>query len=471
MGPENNLAAIRFAVLIALVGVLASPVAQAGGLGKDLYEQYVAENRFYPDERLTRYVRDIAARLLPHASDRGRDYHFHVLDVDGVNAMATPDGYIFIHRGLFAFLNSEAQLAAVIGHEIGHVAARHGRRHKTQRIAGKTLGVLAAIATGRGELLYDVADPLTALLTRGHGREAELEADRLGGEYMARAGYDPQAIIETVWALKDQQVFSREVAGEKPTYHGVFASHPRGDRRLHAAVAYARGASAEGYLAPVGDYWKIIDGLTFGDDAGQGLVKEHTYYHGGLRVVIEFPAGWKVRTPKMQVIARAPGGNAEGTISIALHAYDEDTTPEEYVFDVLGRDDVQGKEMEVNGNPAFIGEVDTSESTVRLQLLAVVYHREKVFFFKSECGPQGDPDKLRAQFLETLEKLRPMTADDLKIANQKRIKVIVAEPGLTYAQLAADSAIKSHAEETLRLMNADYPYGEPTAGDYVKIVK
>ena len=458
-------------VLIALACALSPALAKEPATGKEAYARFVEDNRIYPDERLAQYVRDIAARLLPHAADRGRDYRFHVIDVDGVNAAAYPDGHIFFHRGLFAYLNSEAQLAAVVGHEIAHVAARHGRSARTKRVAGKTLGVLAAIATGRGELLYDVADPLTALLASGYGRENELEADRLGGEYMARAGYDPQAVIDTVWALKDQQVFSREVAGRKPTYHGVFASHPRGDRRLHAAVAYARGAAAENYAEPVGDYWKMIDGLRFGDDAEQGLAKDHIYYHGGLRVVIDFPAGWKVRTPKMQVIARAPGGNAEGAISVALHAYDEDTTPEEYVFDVLGRDDVQGEETEINGNPAYVGEVDTSESTVLLQLLAVIYHRERVFFFKGECGPQGDPDKLRARFLETLEKLRSMTAEDLEIANQKRIRVIVAEPGQTYAQLAADSAIESHAEQTLRLMNADYPHGEPTAGDYVKTVK
>lgn len=463
---------MRIATASIACALLCVALAAHGGPGEDLYEEFVDKNQLYPDERWQEYVRAIGARLLLHTPDHGKEYHFHVLDGDEVNAFATGDAYIFLSRGLLAFLNSEDQLAAVVGHEIGHVVGRHARKRRVSELAGKSIGMIAAFATGRGELYRDVANPMTALIVSGYGREMELEADQLGGEFMARAGYDPYAIIETVWVLKDQQVFSKQVAGKVPSYHGLFASHPRNDQRLHAAVAYARGISTEAAAEPVGDFWELMQGMAFGDEAATGLVKDHAYYHSGLRVVIEFPAGWQVSASQTQVSGRAPGGNAEGSITVARHEFVRRKSPQEYLTDVLGRDDVtNGEEFEINGNPAFLGEVDVGESDAQLQLIAVLYRRQHVFLFKGECGPDGNPEQLREEFRQTVENLRQMSADDVRVAHHQRIEVLVAEPGMTYADLAAESSLQSFPEDTLRLMNADYPHGEPTAGDYLKVVK
>lgn len=451
--------------------VLASPAS--AGAGEKMYKEFVAKGQLYGDERWQKYVRDLGEQLLQHTPDAGKEYHFHVLDGDQVNAFATGDAYIFVSRGLLVFLNSEDQLAAVIGHEIGHVVGRHMRRRRVTNIAGKSIGAIAAIATGRGELMRDVANPITSLLVSGYGREMELEADRLGAEIMARAGYDPQAIIDAVWVLKDQQIFSKQVAGRAPTYHGLSASHPKNDRRLHEAVAYARRLSREDRIAePINDFWDLLDGLAFGDDAADGLVRDETYYHGGLRVVVKFPQGWRVSAPQAQVIGKAPGGQSADSITVTRHEFAKRKSPQEYVTEVLMRDDVtHGEERQINGNDAYVGEIDTSESNVSLQLIGVIYLRKDVFLFKGECGPQGDPQQFREHFEQTLAKLRPMTAEDVKLANSRHIEVIVAKPGQTYATLAEQTTLKNFPEETLRLINANYPNGEPRAGDPVKIVK
>ena len=455
---------------VAVVLAFATLAAHAG-TGEKMYKEFVAKNQIYPDERWQEYVREIGARLLEQTADRRRKYHFHVLDNDQVNAFATGDAYIFVSRGLLAFIETEDQLAAVIGHEIGHVVGRHIRKRRVTDIAGKSIGLTAAILTGRGELMRDVSNPLTALLVSGYGREMELEADRLGGEFMARAGYDAKAIIDTVWVLKDQQLFSKRVAVKPVTYHGLNASHPRNDRRLHDAVAYARSLSTDEFRDPVDDIWSLLDGLVFGDEASEGLVRDGTYYHGGLRIVVKFPDQWAVTAPKTRVTGTAPGGKAEGVITLARHESVRRKSPEEYVTDVLQRDDVVGEELEINDMPAYIGEIDTSESNVQLQLIAVLYRGTDVFLFKGECGPQGDPKQFRERFRETVAGLRPMVAEDLQIANSQRIEVIVAEPGQTYASLAEDTSLRSDPEEMLRLMNADYPNGEPRAGDFIKIVR
>ena len=345
------------------------------------------------------------------------------------------------------------------------------RKRKVTDIAGKSLGMIAAIATGRGELMRDVANPLTTLLVSGYGREMELEADRLGGEFMARAGYDPEAIIGSVWVLKDQQNFSKQVNKQPASYHGLFRSHPREDRRLHQAVAHARSITSGELAEPVGDFWELVNGLTFGDEAAAGLVKDETFYHGGLRIVLEFPKGWKVAAPNTQVVGQAPGGKEEASITFSKQQLVRRKSPEEYVTDVLKRDDVTGEETEIKEQPAYLGEIDVGESASKLQLIAVLYRGQDVYLFRGECGPNGDPERLREQFMATIERLRPMTPEDLNVANNRRIEVIVAEPDQGYADLAARTSLREFAEETLRLLNADYPNGEPTAGDYVKIVR
>ena len=461
--------------LLASVAAFAFALCAApasAGAGKKMYEEFVAENQIYADERLQSYMQRVGARLLAHTPDAGKEYHFHVLDGDRVNAFATADAYIFVSRGLLAFLQSEDQLAAVVGHEIGHVVGRHMRKRRVTNIAGKAIGAVAAIATGRGELMRDVSNPLTALMVSGYGRDMELEADRFGGEFMARAGYDPLAVIDTVWVLKDQQDFSKRVGGEAPSYHGLFASHPRNDQRLHQAVAYARSLAPPQPREPEGDFWEMVDGLAYGDEAASGLVRGETYYHAGLRIVVEFPQGWSVIAPQSQVIGNAPGGKTQGSISMARHEFVKRMSPAEYVAEVLKREDVaSGQETEINDAPAYVGEIDTSESTGELQLIAVLYLRRNVFLFKGSCRGTCDAEQFRTQFDATLEGLRPMTADDVNHANSRRIQVVVAEPGQSFADLAMQSPIGDHAEDTLRLMNAHYPNGEPRAGDYVKVVR
>ena len=362
-------------------------------------------------------------------------------------------------------------MAAVVGHEIGHVVARHMRKRRITELTGKSIGLISAIATGRGELMRDVMDPFTTILVSGYGREMELEADRLGGEYMARAGYDPQAIIASVWVLKDQQTFAKQVSNAPTSYHGLFRSHPRNDKRLHEAVNHAYSVSSGELAEPVGDFWEAINGLTFGDEVAGGLVKDETFLHGGLRIVLPFPEGWRVATPGSQVVGEAPGGKAEASITFSKQEPVRRKSPEEYVTDVLRRDDVSGEEIEIDGNEAFLGEIDVGESDTQVGLIAVLYRNRDVYVFRGECGPKGDPERFREQFMATIEGLRPMTPEDLKLANSRRIEVVVAEPDQSYADLATQTSIKQYPVETLRLLNADYPNGEPTAGDYVKVIR
>ena len=457
------LAVVTAAALVAS-GALASP-------GSKMVKELEENGGFYDDERWQRYVTEIGERLLAHSPDRGKKYHFYVIDGAILNAMAMPESHIFVSRGLIAYVRSEDELASVIGHEIAHITANHVRKRRLTDLLGKSAGFLSAVATGRGEL-NQLSNRLTSVVTSGYGREMELEADHLGAEYMAKAGYNPAAVLDMLHVLMDQSLFNSQVAGRSTGYHGLFASHPKQDKRLHDAVTYSQQFLPDELVEPVGDFWNLMNGLVYGDEAARGLVRDSTYYHSALRVVIEFPDKWQVGYSSARVNGVAPGGAGVATISVMRHQPVKRKSPARYVTDVLKRDDVtSGGELEINGNEAYIGEVDTSSSNVQLGLIGVLYHRNDVFFFKGECGPNGDPEAFRQEFRATIDALRPMTQDDLKIANSQRIEVIVAKPGQTYAELAHNSPISEFPEETLRLLNGDHPNGEPRAGDYIKVVR
>ena len=452
---------------------LGAPFALAGA-GEKMLREFQEAEQIYPDDRWQRYVQAIGDRLVAQSQDRGRQYHFHILEGEQVNAFTPGGGYVFISRGLLAYMQSEDQLAAVIGHEIGHVLARHVGKKKATHLAGKTLGIVAAIVTQRPELRRDVATPFTNLLISGHGRERELEADRIGAELLAKAGYDPNAIIDAVWVMKDQQQFAKQVAHKQVPYHGLFASHPRNDLRLHEAVAHARSFQAREAAAPVDDFWALMDGLAYGDEAAAGLVRDGSFYHSGLRIVVRFPDDWAVSVlvSRNRVRAKAPGGAGDGDVTVAYHAKPKRGSPRKFVTDVLKRADlIGGEELRIGGQPAFIGELETSETGFALQLIGVIYHGRRAYLFKGTCGPDGDADRFRQAFREILEGLRVMTAQDMQTANARRVRVKIAEPGQTYAGLAQQSALGQHAQETLRLLNADYPNGEPRPGDPIKVVE
>ena len=457
---------IIFALLAASMHAAAKP-----GPGEELYEEYLDKGLIYGNESWQAYVRELAQRLLPHANDPGVEYHFYVIDTPDVNASAYRDGYIFIDRGILAYLSSEDELAAVVGHEIAHIAARHSRRAQRKNLVGKSIGLIAWLTTGVSDLM-SVTDAYTRQQISGFGRENELEADRLGGEYMARAGYNPMAIIDVVQVLKDQDTFAEQVERRPVAYHGLFRSHPKNDKRLHDAVAYAQRSLPDETATPLRDFWEMVDGIVYGDETMSGVVRDTTFYHGSLRIVVKFPDDWTVTKAKSDVSGTAPGGNAEAFIALGRHNADSRLSPLEFLTESLKRDDIEsGESVEINGFQAYIGEVQNEGTDAKLKLIGLLYRDHSSFLFSGEAGPNGDPDAFREDFVATMHALRNMTAEDAKVANKLRIRVKIAEPDQTYADLARGSAISKHAEEQLRLLNAGYPNGEPRAGNYIKVVE
>jgi predicted Zn-dependent protease len=188
---------------------------------------------------------------------------------------------------------------------------------------------------------------------------------------------------------------------------------------------------------------------------------------------VRFPEQWTVGNTAAEVIGNAPRGAAEASISIQrLEAPTDNQTPEEYVTKTLKRDDItDGQSTEINGYPAYVGNIKVLAGNAQARRIAVIFKDRSVYLFRGEVGALGDPTAFDTQWQDTLRSFRAMTADDLQLASSQRIRVQMAEPDVTWAELARRSSLKDHAEETLRLLNAQYPAGEPRAGDMIKLVE
>ena len=286
-------------------------------IGRQYNEQIISKQyQVYESKALQDYVNRVGQKLARQSHRPQLQYHFTVLDTPEINAFALPGGYVYITRGILAYLNSEAQLAAVVGHEIGHVTARHGVRQQSAAQAANIGLTIASIFVPEVSSMggQNLANLIGGALLSGYGREQELEADRLGAQYLARADYDPQAIISVLRVLKNQELKDIELAkqeGREPRrYSGLFSTHPDNDTRLKQVVGEADRLAPAAPFEGRSEFLAATDGLVFNDNSAQGVVRNNRFYHGELGIALQFPKAWQVHNLPDTLVAVSPGGAA-----------------------------------------------------------------------------------------------------------------------------------------------------------------
>src|SRR5262245_12849374 len=254
---------------------------------KQMHVMFTQQMGVHQDLELQEYVQRVGEKLAAVSERPELEWHFTIVDTDDVNAFATMGGYVYISRGIIPYFENEADLAAVLGHEIGHISAEHLKKQQHKGMLSGLASAATAIFTGM-PALADLTNLAGQAIISGYGREAELEADRLGARYLAKAGYDPEAMIHVISTLKDQDVFERERARpgdpEHPIYPGTSASHPDNDTRLQQAIASAgkNASTATGHLQNTEGFLRAVEGLPIGSSARQGMVRDNRFYHADM---------------------------------------------------------------------------------------------------------------------------------------------------------------------------------------------
>ena len=435
-------------------------------LGRQADEQVKKQYQIYPSKALQDYVNGVGQKIAQKSHRPDLQYHFMVLDSTEINAFALPGGYVYITRGIMAYLNSEAELAAVLGHEIGHVTARHGVRQQSATQAANIGLTIASIFVPHINTLggQNLSNLVGGALLSGYGRDHELEADRLGAEYLARSEYDPQAIIKVIGVLKNQELQDAQLAkqeGREPRrYHGLFASHPDNDTRLQQAVGAARKQTAAHPFEGHDEFLQATEGLVFNDGSEQGVLRNHHFYQGTLGIGLQFPADWQVHNQPDTLIAISPKGEAR--IQMKL---DEKPvgTPKEYA--ARGADgNATIEAFELNGLNAALASQTNS-------IQGVVYAQERAYLIQGTAKTEAEFAPHREAVLATIRSFHTLTSDQLKLAKPLTLHMVRAEQGDTYTKLAEHSVLGKSAASYLRLINAQYPDGEPNVGELIKVVE
>jgi predicted Zn-dependent protease len=439
-------------------------------MGKQADEEIVGEVGLYEDPVLQAYVEDLGQRLAASSERPDLPWSFKVLDDPAINAFALPGGYVYVTRGILTHLGSEAELATVVGHEIGHVTARHGANQMSkQMLAMAGLGIAALLApdSDTAEAAIGAAFVGLSLLFLSYSRNDESQADQLGLRYAQKTGYDLRESPE-VFRLLDRAE-KVEGAGRLPHW---LSTHPDPGSRRHRleekiAEMERGGTSFEGTTVNRDSYVTRLDGMVFGEDPREGFFRESLFLHPAMKFQLEFPAGWETSNEKASVSAVSPEEDA--LLQVSLSEKSTFAEAAEEVFQEDGVTEVESWERKIHGLPASWHrlEVTTDEGELHGTVAFVSYQGQ---VFQLLAMAEKDKWKGYRDGLEgTMASFSRLTDAKALAAQPRHMKVIKLKRAMTLEEFA--KAYPSTVPiETVALVNHVEPGGRLEAGRLAKQV-
>lgn len=473
---KSKLGVLALFVLAWVSGAQAMSVEEEVRLGQQEHVKIISKFGAYRDQELQAYVNKIGQRVAAQSTREEIEYRFTVLNDDMINAFALPGGFIYVTRGMLTHMNSESELAAVLGHEIAHVTEKHALRREARGKGINVLNTVLAAVSGQ-PALFELGNMFGGVLLSGYSREFELEADEVGARFMAKAGYSPMAMLETIEILKAKdriEIAQARLENREPrVYHGFLSTHPDHDTRYKEAIS-----AAEVLVRDYDEYIKTdeflqkLNGLAYGPTRQVGVVRSNTFYHPRLGVKFNFPDNWRFETLPQGAMVMSQVGDASLTISTSR--VPKGATPETLAREGLGLVIREGRAITIAGLPTFLGIADRADSPYGprpVRFAVIVDPRKRLAYVLRGAGKfdlrniSNDRD-----YISSIFSFDVMTRDDFQVAKLPKLQVVRAEVGTTMEQLAAESPITNYALDKLRVMNGLYPLGQPEPGQLIKIV-
>jgi len=443
--------------------------AQEISAGQEADAQVKKEMGLYNDPNLQEYIGSIGLKLAQASERPNLPWHYSVVDVPAINAFALPGGYIYITRGILPFLNDEAQLAGVLGHETGHVTARHAAQQYTRAVGG-TIGLVAlGVFVPGARPLGQLAEQGLGVLFLKYGRGDELQADQLGARYATRGNWDPAGVPEMLTTLGRLD----EASGQRRGVPNWLETHPEPLARVKEIQPAVQQLSAgrTDFVRNRDAMLRAVDGIIYGDNPDQGIVRGASFIHPPLRFRIDFPSGWDIQNTPQQVVAKAAGAD----VYMLLEQVE---MPRGNGVDNIARAQMEnagfrmlsGSRDRVNGLDAFIGLYQGSLEglgNVRMRGAHIV-HNGNVYLVAGFAAPNIF-DPLDSAMLMSIRSFTPLTADEAAAVHPNRIDIYVVRPGDSW-QSVADRSGGVIKPSTLAVMNGAEPNSQPMVGSRIKIV-
>jgi predicted Zn-dependent protease len=445
--------------------------AQEIQIGQEQDAQVRKEMGVYADRELQQYVSDIGLKLARLSERPNLPWKFTVVDAAAINAFALPGGFIYLTRGIMPFLDTEAQLAGVLGHEIAHVTARHSAQQYS-RATGAQLGlILGAILVPQTRPFAELGQTGLGVLMLKYGRDDELQADQLGVKYASSAGWDPAGIPQMLTTLG-----RIEEASDNKGVPNWLSTHPAADDRVQkvqTSVDAAKAAAGEtNALINREPFLRHLDGMVFGDNPDQGVVRGSSFLHASLRFALEFPAGWDVNNGTSQVAAKQPGVDA--VVFLQLLEQPVGRTIQDVALQSMqtaGFRIVDGGRTTINGLDAFVGTYQGAmqdAGTVGVRA-AHIAHDQNVFILAG-LAPAGIFAREEPHFTRTINSFRPLSRAQAEEIRPNRIDFYTARAGDTWQSIAERQGKSVVKATTLAIMNGYGANQQPRPGERIKIV-
>lgn len=410
----------------------------------------------YAEPNIGAYFAEIAGRLAANSDNPQIGYTFTVLNSPVLNAFALPGGYVYITRMIVALANDEAEVAGVIGHEIGHVTARHGSQRETQGLFGGLVGIGAAVlgaAVGIPEL-GQVAQIGAAAYLGKYSRDQEYEADQLGIRVLSRVGYDPYGMADFLESLGAYTEFEAKKLGKKREV-SIFDSHPNTPERVTRAIQEAGFFQNAQRVRNNETYLRRIDGMLYGDDPREGLIKGRVFYHPALRIAFQVPEGFSLINQSEAVIAIGPN-SAAIRFDVERDKRRAANDPSSYISRVWTNDGQtrQVERININGFDAATGvrrarAKDGSPVDARL---VAIRAGDQLYRFLYLSDP-NDSARLADGFYRTTYSFRGLSEAEAASIHPQIIRVMRAGPNESEQSMAARMPNDGYQLEHFRILN------------------
>ena len=444
--------------------------AQEIQLGKEMDPQVRQQMGVYNDPELQRYVSNVGMRLARASERPNLPWQFTVVDEPAVNAFALPGGYIYITRGILAYLHDEEQLAGVLGHEIGHVTARHSAQQYTQQQSAGIGLTLLSIFVPEARPFQGLAETAFGLLFLKHGRDDELQADRLGVQYAAKGGWDPAGVAGMLRTLQRLDAAS----GSNRGVPNFLATHPAPGDRVQRVMQFVEQSpvpvATSGRGANLAEYQSHIDGIIFGDSPSDGIVRGNEFLHPDLRLGLQFPEGWEVQNSPQQVAAKAPNSDHFMVLQLVPNPSGSIQQIAQGTMVNAGFRPIEGERATINGLDAYVGTYQGTAQNVGaiLTVAAHIVHNRNVYLLAG-LAPANQFQAAQAQFANSIRSFRELSASQAANIRPNRVDIHTVRSGETWTEIASRGGglVKP---ETLAIMNNYEPNQRPRAGDRIKVV-
>lgn len=431
---------VQTRILAALLALALAGCATRAGeqqVGDEEAKKVEQEIGLLRDPALRGYVRAVGEKLVAVSERPEGPWQFEVVDTREANAFALPGGYVYVSRGLFALLNSEDELAGVLGHEIAHVTSRHA----TKRMGAAVVAAPVTIATGLAGFAVGIVSPVLGGAVAGTGqlitgglvlapfsREQEHEADELGQSLAARAGYDPAGLARFLHTLDRDFAL---LPGEKRTFH-FLDSHPLAPDRVARTEERARQlarAPAKPIAGGRAPFLARLEGIVVGEDPDQGVFEDGRFLHPELDLVVDFPAGWRTQNTNESVGAISPAQDAV----VALHVAAQNSTLDQVLKEVAEKQsDASFERFRVGGLPAARTSLSSRGTVTEISLIE---YRKSVYAVVGQCGEAVAKNYTRV-FRATAGSFRPLPASERRSIRESRLRVRSAQARETPAGIA-----------------------------------